>query len=210
MKIVVLSNEDAKNELLTQCQNDSILVIHITEVAEFSNHTEADAFFDLQFEMNAERVELLKKFSAKPIFINAVPFTILETDTSFIRVNGWSTFLKNELVEAACLNEFLKTAAEKIITALHKTIEWVPDVKGFISARVVSMIINEAYFALEEKVSTKREIDTAMKLGTNYPYGPFEWGELIGLKNIYELLNELSKTESRYTPAALLKKEISL
>ena len=98
MKIVVLSNENSKNELLAQCQNDSIRVIHITEVAEFSNHTEADAFFDLQFEMNAERVELLKKFSAKPIFINAVPFTILETDTSFIRVNGWSTFLKNEFV----------------------------------------------------------------------------------------------------------------
>jgi 3-hydroxybutyryl-CoA dehydrogenase len=86
----------------------------------------------------------------------------------------------------------------------------VPDVKGFISARVVSMIINEAYFALEEKVSTKREIDTAMKLGTNYPYGPFEWGDLIGVKNIYELLNELSKTDSRYTPAALLKKETTL
>ena len=210
MKIVVLGNEGAKNELLAQCQIDSIHVIHIKEVAEFSNHPEADAFFDLQFEMNAERIELLKKFSAKPVFINAVPFTVLETDASFIRMNGWPTFLKNELFEAAFLNESLKTAAENIITALYKTIEWVPDVKGFISARVVSMIINEAYFALKEKVSTKKEIDTAMKLGTNYPYGPFEWSELIGLKNIYELLNELSKTDSRYNPAALLKKETIL
>ena len=49
-----------------------------------------------------------------------------------------------------------------------------PDIPGFISARVVSMIINEAYFALEEEVSSKEEIDTAMKLGTNYPYGPFD------------------------------------
>lgn len=210
MKIVVLGNENAKNELLAQCQNDSVHVIHIKEVAEFSNHPDTDAFFDLQFEMNTERIEVLKKFSAKPVFINAVPFTALETDVSFIRVNGWSTFLKKELIESACLNESLKSAAENIITALHKTIEWVPDVKGFISARVVSMIINEAYFALEEKVSTKKEIDTAMKLGTNYPYGPFEWSELIGLKNIYELLNEVSKTDSRYTPAALLKKETTL
>jgi 3-hydroxyacyl-CoA dehydrogenase len=44
------------------------------------------------------------------------------------------------------------------------------------------MIINEAYFALEDNVSTKAETDIAMKLGTNYPYGPFEWGQLIGLK----------------------------
>jgi len=90
---------------------------------------------------------------------------------------------------------------------LNKKIEWVPDIAGFISARVVSMIVNEAWFALEEEVSTKKEIDTAMKLGTNYPYGPFEWGEKIGLKNIYELLTVLSKTNSRYQPAALLQKE---
>ena len=69
------------------------------------------------------------------------------------------------------------------------------------------MIINEAYFALEEGVSTKEEIDTAMKLGTNYPYGPFEWAKKIGLKNIFQLLDKLHKTNLRYEPAALLKKE---
>jgi len=66
------------------------------------------------------------------------------------------------------------------------------------------MIVNEAYFALEDKVSTPTEIDTAMKLGTNYPYGPFEWSEKIGLKNIYLLLQKLSKQDSRYTPCNLL------
>ena len=43
------------------------------------------------------------------------------------------------------------------------------------------MIINEAYFTWEAGTSTKEEIDIAMKLGTGYPYGPFEWGEKIGL-----------------------------
>ena len=42
------------------------------------------------------------------------------------------------------------------------------------------MIINEAFLALQEGVSTKEEINTAMKLGTNYPLGPFEWVEKIG------------------------------
>ena len=71
------------------------------------------------------------------------------------------------------------------------------------------MIINEAYFTLEENVSTKEEIDIAMKLGTNYPYGPFEWSKKIGLKNIADLLKELFITEKRYQPAALLLKEAS-
>jgi len=68
------------------------------------------------------------------------------------------------------------------------------------------MIINEAWFALQEGISTKQEIDIAMKLGTNYPYGPFEWGDKIGLKNIYRLLKEMSGENSKYQPAELLEK----
>jgi len=97
--------------------------------------------------------------------------------------------------------------AEKIFSALNRKTKWVTGIAGFISARVVAAIINEAYYALEQNVSTKEEIDIAMKLGTNYPYGPFEWADKIGLKNIYDLLITLSGTEKRYQPAVLLQKE---
>ena len=80
----------------------------------------------------------------------------------------------------------------------------VADEPGFISARVIAMIINEAYFALGDDISSKTEIDIAMKLGTNYPYGPFEWAELIGEENILSLLQKLAETDTRYQPAALL------
>ena len=79
---------------------------------------------------------------------------------------------------------------------------------GMISGRIISMVINEAYFALGDEVSTKREIDTAMKLGTNYPLGPFEWGEEIGLQKIYMLLERLYKINSRYAIAPKLVEEI--
>ena len=82
------------------------------------------------------------------------------------------------------------------------------DEPGFIAARIIAMIINEAYFAVDENVSSKTEIDTAMKLGTNYPYGPFEWAELIGTNNILALLQKLNSTDSRYQPAAFLIKEV--
>jgi 3-hydroxybutyryl-CoA dehydrogenase len=58
---------------------------------------------------------------------------------------------------------------------------------------------------LGEKVSTKEEIDLAMKLGTNYPWGPFEWAEKIGVENILNLLEKLSQQEERYFPAPALK-----
>ena len=81
------------------------------------------------------------------------------------------------------------------------------DEPGLVSARVISMIINEAFFALGENVSSIEEIDLAMKLGTNYPYGPFEWSEKIGLQNIYHLLHKLSQTDKRYLIAPLLEKK---
>jgi 3-hydroxybutyryl-CoA dehydrogenase len=43
-----------------------------------------------------------------------------------------------------------------------------------------------------------------MKLGTAYPFGPFEWSEMIGLQNIVALLQQLSTRQPRYTPAPLL------
>jgi hypothetical protein len=58
--------------------------------------------------------------------------------------------------------------------------------------RTIAMIINEAYFALGEKLASAENIDLAMKNGVNYPLGPIEWGEKIGLHNIAQLLEELS------------------
>jgi 3-hydroxybutyryl-CoA dehydrogenase len=44
-----------------------------------------------------------------------------------------------------------------------------------------------------------------MRLGTNYPLGPFEWGERIGLGHVAGLLSVLSTTDSRYEPSGALK-----
>jgi len=82
-----------------------------------------------------------------------------------------------------------------------------PDIPGMITARVLAAIINEAYHTLGAQVSSREEIDIAMKLGTSYPYGPFEWSDKIGLTRVYELLTELSNEDARYMPAPLLKEE---
>ena len=57
--------------------------------------------------------------------------------------------------------------------------------------RSIAMIINEAYFALDEGLATPSAIDLAMKNGVNYPLGPIEWGDKIGLSHICDLLQEL-------------------
>ena len=207
--IVVLANENLKMELLAQGITENITAHWITESKELPYYKDADGCIDLLFQNDSERIKLLQQLQPKPILINAVIPALNQLPVDFIRFNGWNSFLKRPVVEAAVIDEKMKLKAEEIFSLFNKKIEWVPDIPGFISARVIAMIINEAWFVLSEKVSTKEEIDIAMKLGTNYPYGPFEWGEKIGLKNVYELLFTLSKTNTRYEPAGLLKKYLS-
>lgn len=198
MQIVVLGNEAHRQELEAPVQ-------WVSSFEEFIN-SDADVFIDLLFENDPERINTLKQLQHKTVIINSNLYTIAELSVSFIRINGWNGFLDGTIEGYAKADQ--RTKAEEAIATLNRKIEWLPDQIGFITPRVISMIINEAFFALAEEVSTKEEIDTAMKLGTAYPYGPFEWAEKIGLKNIYELLQKLSKDQPRYAPADLMKKTI--
>ncbi len=204
MKVAVIANDLQKEELLAQGLRDDVQVYWLNGLTPVPG---VDCYIDLLFTDTAERTELLKKLQPAVIIVNDVITTLDNLPENFIRINGWPGFLKRPIAEAACNDVASKSIASTIFSCFNKTIEWVPDTAGFISARVLGMIINEAYFALDEEVSSKEEIDTAMKLGTNYPYGPFEWGNKIGLKNVYDLLSALAETNPRYEPALLLKKE---
>ena len=207
MRLVVLTNEQLKEELLSTGINDSCKIEWVNSSKEFSLYTDADAVIDLLFEQNGYDASHFIDLLQRPVFVNSMQKTVAEIGLPVIRINAWPGFLKRNIAEVSNNDEINKNKAEEILSLLNRKADWVPDVKGFISSRVVSMIINEAYFALEENVSTKEEIDIAMKLGTNYPYGPFEWSKKIGVKNIAALLTELSVTEKRYRPAGLLLKE---
>ena len=204
MKIAVITDDVLKEEWLSRGMPGTVLIEWLSEPIAVED---TDCYIDLLFHPDAERINKLQKLQPSIIIVNSVIETLNNLPENFIRINGWTTFLKRAIVESSCNSKDLKLRSEKIFFQFNRTAEWVPDVPGFITARVISMIINEAYFALNEKVSSKNEIDTAMKLGTNYPYGPFEWSEKIGLQKVYELLATLSNSNSRYEPASLLKKE---
>lgn len=141
-----------------------------------------------------------------PAFLHGV--SIKNIDRPFpgmaLRFNGWAGFAERKVWECAGnISDQHRELAEQMGVELIP----VPDEPGLIAGRVVAMIINEAYFALGESVSSKADIDTAMKLGTNYPYGPFEWANLIGPARVLELLNALASTDTRYTPSPQLIRE---
>jgi 3-hydroxybutyryl-CoA dehydrogenase len=164
--------------------------------------------FDLRDE--AWDTELYQNNPENPIFISAVVGTLKEHHAPFnvVRMNCWENMLSKPIIECAAETP-IRNRAEEILDRLNKKVEWVPDEPGLISPRVISMIVNEAWFALQEGVSSREEIDIAMQLGTNYPLGPFAWGEKIGLKKIVSLLTKLTQHNTRYEVAGLLLQEVS-
>ncbi|HQW83663.1 MAG TPA: 3-hydroxyacyl-CoA dehydrogenase family protein [Ferruginibacter sp.] len=173
--------------------------IRVEDGNSFNKFDDADAIFCLQ---QITDVSVFKHIT-KPVFINSVTNTLasLNAPANVLRINGWATFLNRHTWEIAGK---INNQVINIFNSLNIKIHAVADEPGFVSARVIAMIINEAYFALGDDVSGKEEIDIAMKLGTNYPYGPFEWATFIGEKNILTLLQKLFETNNRYQPAALL------
>jgi 3-hydroxybutyryl-CoA dehydrogenase len=77
------------------------------------------------------------------------------------------------------------------LTALGFTARQVVDVPGLIVARTVAMLVNEAHDAVQQGVCDEAGADAAMKLGVNYPAGPFEWLALWGAEPIVTLLDRL-------------------
>ncbi len=199
MILAVLANDLQKEEIAVSPFFRKHEVLFSENLSLWSNHI-ADAFMDLCFENSPERIEMLAKLLPKPVFVHSVTDTLEQIHPNLIRMNGWPGFLKGNCLEASA-NEEIKVKAGQM---LGEELIFVKDAPGFVSARILAMIINEAYFTWEAGTSSKEEIDIAMKLGTGYPFGPFEWGEKIGLKRIAELLKRLAIDDPVYEMAETL------
>ncbi|MBT1092718.1 3-hydroxyacyl-CoA dehydrogenase [Streptomyces sp. Tu102] len=98
------------------------------------------------------------------------------------------------------------TEAIGLFQALGKDVSVIGDVPGMIVARTVARIVDLAHDAVAKGVATVEDIDTAMRLGVNYPLGPFEWSRRLGRGWAYDLLDELHVREpsGRYAPSLAL------
>ena len=80
---------------------------------------------------------------------------------------------------------------------------------GFVTSRISALVGNEAFYMLQEGLGSPEEIDKAIKLGLNYPMGPFELVDLVGLDarlNNLKYLHE--KLGEKYRPAPLLEQYV--
>lgn len=116
----------------------------------------------------------IKNISAKILGYNEIPF-----------------FFQFPKLEVTLFNEQEKAFFETLFHEMKIETFIVEDSPGLVSARVISMIVNEACFMVNEKIADFQSIDLGMKLGTNYPNGPSEWLHAIGVDSIYHILQNL-------------------
>jgi len=123
-------------------------------------------------------------------FFNPVPvMRLLEI------IRGYET--SDETLEIA--REWGKKIGKEVIV--------VREAPAFAVNRILCVMLNEAFYALDEGIATAEDIDKGMVLGCNHPIGPLALSDLVGNETLLHVMEGLHKElGDKYRPAPLLKK----
>jgi len=88
----------------------------------------------------------------------------------------------------------------------------VKDSPAFVSNRIITLVLNEGAKMLEEGLASMEDIDKIIKLSFNWPMGPFELNDLVGIDVAVDLLEGIYQQTGweRYKPARLLKRMVEI
>jgi 3-hydroxybutyryl-CoA dehydrogenase len=115
-----------------------------------------------------------------------------------------------EIVRGLETSDETAAAVRKAAEQMGKETVVINEFPGFVTSRISVLVGNEAFYMLQEGLGTPEEIDKAIKLGLNYPMGPLELADLVGLDarlNNTRYLHE--KLGEKYRPAPLLEKYVA-
>jgi 3-hydroxybutyryl-CoA dehydrogenase len=216
MKILIIGEGGSAQETRLKFGDDHqyVQVREHREAQKFLEGSEVVFDFVIEEEPNAYEIYHAKHVK---VFLNTAKISLSElnsmTETKVKALvfgfNGLPTFVNRPVFEVTLLNKLNESDLIKVCGQLKTDFQIVDDRVGLVTARVICMIINEAYFTAQEGTANRKDIDLAMKLGTNYPFGPFEWCARIGIRNVYELLEAVYEDtrDERYKVCPLLKRE---
>ncbi|MGB0849207.1 MAG: 3-hydroxyacyl-CoA dehydrogenase family protein, partial [Thiolinea sp.] len=148
---------------------------------------------DIAFEHETSAVETGLQFDGISLYLtdgrpatlrgaNVVIFDLPVADTEgAVLAYAVSTQAENGVVEKA----------QHCLQTLGFNAQQIADVPGLVVARTIAMLINEAADAVHQGVCDQAGADAAMKMGVNYPAGPFEWLAQWSVSEVVILLDSL-------------------
>jgi 3-hydroxybutyryl-CoA dehydrogenase len=212
MNILIIGDKKKADELQQIIPETAKIVCNKSVT---KNLNDFDLIFDLDFDTEQKNLQDYAALNNKPVIVSAVKKQLADSTHDFqnnihchlIGMNLLPGFINRKLIELSLLKMESSQAVEQLAVKLDWNIRIVEDRVGMVTPRVIFMLINEACYTLQEGTASIKDIDTAMKLGTNYPYGPFEWADKIGINEIYETLIAIYEDtkDERYKICPLLK-----
>ena len=153
--------------------------------------------------------------------------TIIASNTSSIKITDLSEGIKNkkrflgihffnpadrmpliELSKTEVTDEKIYKETKIFLESLGKTVVEVKDSNGFIVNKILIKSINEAALLLDDNISSAIDIDNAMKSGANWPMGPLELADYIGLDICYNILLNFRKIDPNLKISKTLEKNV--
>ena len=115
------------------------------------------------------------------------------------------------MTNPATLTEF-RDIAHALLAQDGIPVSIINDCPGFLTQRIVAMIVNIGCSIAEQRTASPEDIDKAVELGLGYPYGPLAFGDLIGPDNILKILKNLYSIygDPRYRPTLWLQRRAGL
>jgi len=117
-----------------------------------------------------------------------------------------------EIVRALQTSDETSKAVRGFCEQIGKTaVEIKKDCPGFLTNRTMVPLLNEVYYCLYEEICSKEDIDAAFKAGFNWPVGPVELSDFIGLDTMLHICESLHERcgGNKYLPCPLLRNMVA-
>lgn len=201
LKIVFTPPAHGDDFLEELCIRSKITCVAVKHAIEFTKHPDADLFIDARFNGYFAQMEAPLLFHSPAKTFENLP----KAPPNSARFCAWPGFWERSLWEIAVQDKKTITDFESVLHKSGIPVMSVKDIAGLIAPRILCTIINEAVFTLADNIASTQDIDTAMKLGTNYPKGPIEWAQEIGIEAVEEVLMAMSAENPKYSPHPEMK-----
>lgn len=211
-----------EKKVVTQNKGEILSKISYTE--ELKDFSDCDVIIEAVIENLNEK---------KKVFERIGPYisekTILASNTSSISITALAAGLKNpdkflgihffnpvplmnliELVRGVRTSQATVDKGIELSRTIGKEFVVVNDSPGFVTTRIIAMLVNEGAFEYSENLASKEDIDKALKLGGNFPMGPLTLGDLIGLDTVVNIMDTLADSyrDPKFRAAPILRKMV--